>query len=217
MNIQEVNIALFHLINNFGKEFPELNPLFIVLAEYTVFVLALAVICFWIFNKKENRIMVISGGTAFVLAEILGRTAGLLFSNQQPFAALSDVNQLIDYLTASGYLLPSEGQYPLLSVTNAGIDVLLGKAQVFRKQTKVKQLVVDDALFDQFRSLRLTLAQEQNLPPYVVLSDQTLRQLAEVQPKSPIEFLQIKGVGQNKLDKYGDAFLALLADYAEQK
>ncbi len=128
-----------------------------------------------------------------------------------------DVNQLIDYLTASGYLLPSEGQYPLLSVTNAGIDVLLGKAQVFRKQTKVKQLVVDDALFDQLRALRLNLAQEQNLPPYVVFSDQTLRQLAEVQPKSPVEFLQIKGVGQNKLDKYGDAFLALLADYAEQK
>lgn len=128
-----------------------------------------------------------------------------------------DVNQLIDYLTASGYLLPSEGQYPLLSVTNAGIDVLLGKAQVFRKQTKVKQLVVDDALFDQLRSLRLTLAQEQNLPPYVVFSDQTLRELAETQPKSPIEFLQIKGVGQNKLDKYGAAFLALLANYAEQK
>ena len=49
-----------------------------------------------------------------------------------------EVNQLIDYLTASGYLLPSEGQYPLLSVTNAGIDVLLGKAKVYRKQTKVK-------------------------------------------------------------------------------
>jgi len=124
-----------------------------------------------------------------------------------------EVNQLIDYLTASGYLLPSEGQYPLLSVTNAGIDVLLGKAKVYRKQTKVKQLVVDDELFDQLRTLRLNLAQEQNLPPYVVFSDKTLRELAEVQPKTPIEFLQIKGVGQNKLDKYGDAFLALLSEY----
>lgn len=124
-----------------------------------------------------------------------------------------EVNHLIDYLTASGYLLPSEGQYPLLSVTNAGIDVLLGKAKVYRKQTKVKQLVVDDELFDQLRTLRLNLAQEQNLPPYVVFSDKTLRELAEVQPKTPIEFLQIKGVGQNKLDKYGDAFLALLSEY----
>lgn len=126
-----------------------------------------------------------------------------------------DVNQLIDYLTASGYLIPSEGQYPLLSVSSAGVEVLLGKANVYRKQAKVRQLVVDDELFDQLRSLRLTLAQEQNLPPYVVFSDKTLRELAEVQPKTPIEFLQIKGVGQNKLDKYGDAFLAVLNDYRE--
>ncbi|WP_291292046.1 DNA helicase RecQ [Enterococcus sp.] len=126
-----------------------------------------------------------------------------------------EVNQLIDYLTASGYLVPSEGQYPLLSVSAAGVEVLLGKAKVYRKQAKVRQLVVDDELFDQLRSLRLTLAQEQNLPPYVVFSDKTLRELAEVQPKTPIEFLQIKGVGQNKLDKYGDAFLAVLKEYRE--
>lgn len=126
-----------------------------------------------------------------------------------------EVNQLIDYLTASGYLVPSEGQYPLLSVSAAGVEVLLGKAKVYRKQAKVRQLVVDDELFDQLRSLRLTLAQEQNLPPYVVFSDKTLRELAEQQPKNPIEFLQIKGVGQNKLDKYGDAFLAVLKEYRE--
>ena len=126
-----------------------------------------------------------------------------------------EVNQLIDYLTASGYLVPSEGQYPLLSVSATGVEVLLGKAKVYRKQAKVRQLVVDDELFDQLRSLRLTLAQEQNLPPYVVFSDKTLRELAEVQPKTPIEFLQIKGVGQNKLDKYGDAFLAVLKEYQE--
>ncbi|MGM0229829.1 ATP-dependent DNA helicase RecQ [Enterococcus sp. AZ091] len=126
-----------------------------------------------------------------------------------------EVNQLIDYLTASGYLVPSEGQYPLLSVSAAGVEVLLGKAKVYRKQAKVRQLVVDDELFDQLRSLRLTLAQEQNLPPYVVFSDKTLRELAEQQPKTPIEFLQIKGVGQNKLDKYGDAFLAVLKEYRE--
>ena len=96
----------------------------------------------------------------------------------------------------------------------AGVEVLLGKAKVYRKQAKVRQLVVDDELFDQLRSLRLTLAQEQNLPPYVVFSDKTLREL-EQQPKTPIEFLQIKGVGQNKLDKYGDAFLAVLKEYRE--
>ena len=47
-------------------------------------------------------------------------------------------------------------------------------------------------------------------PPYIIFSDQTLKELAEKQPQSTLEFLEIKGVGQNKLEKYGAAFLALL-------
>lgn len=121
-----------------------------------------------------------------------------------------DVVQLIDYLTAEHYLVPSEGQYPLLSLSTEGVEILLGKRKVYRKQTAVKQLVMDNELFERLRELRLSLAQTQNLPPYVIFSDKTLQELAEKQPKNPLEFLQIKGVGQNKLDKYGEAFLAVL-------
>lgn len=121
-----------------------------------------------------------------------------------------DVVQLIDYLTAEQYLTPSEGQYPVLTISAAGIDVLLGKQKVFRKQATVKQLVMDNELFEELRALRLSLAQEQNLPPYVIFSDKTLQELAEKQPQTSLEFLQIKGVGQNKLDKYGKQFLELL-------
>lgn len=121
-----------------------------------------------------------------------------------------EVVQLIDYLTAEQYLTPSEGQYPVLTISATGIDVLLGKQKVFRKQAAVKQLVMDNELFEELRALRLSLAQEQNLPPYVIFSDKTLQELAEKQPQTSLEFLQIKGVGQNKLDKYGTQFLALL-------
>ena len=121
-----------------------------------------------------------------------------------------EVVQLIDYLTAEQYLTPSEGQYPMLTISPAGIEVLLGKRQVFRKQAAVKKLVVDNELFERLRELRLSLAQAQNLPPYVIFSDKTLQELAENQPQTPIEFLQIKGVGQNKLEKYGEQFLAVL-------
>ena len=96
MKNHDVNIALFRLINDFGKEFPGLNPLFIMLAEYSVFLLALGVIGFWLTRKRENRMMVMCAGTAFFIAEILGKTAGLIFSNKQPFAVLADVNQLIE-------------------------------------------------------------------------------------------------------------------------
>ena len=121
-----------------------------------------------------------------------------------------EVSGLIDYLTAEHYLVPSEGQYPLLTVSEQGISVLLGKQEVYRKQAPVKQLVADDALFEELRSLRSQLAQEKNLPPYVIFSDKTLMELAEKQPQTSREFLQIKGVGKSKLDNYGEQFLALL-------
>lgn len=121
-----------------------------------------------------------------------------------------EVSGLIDYLTAEHYLVPSEGQYPLLTVSEQGISVLLGKQEVYRKQAPVKQLVADDALFEEMRSLRSQLAQEKNLPPYVIFSDKTLMELAEKQPQTSLEFLQIKGIGKSKLDNYGEQFLALL-------
>ncbi|WP_251867941.1 DNA helicase RecQ [Enterococcus malodoratus] len=132
-------------------------------------------------------------------------TYGLMKDQSQ-----KDVSNLIDYLTAERYLVPTEGQYPLLTVSEQGIAVLLGKQEVYRKQAPVKQLVADDELFEKMRSLRSQLAQEKNLPPYVIFSDKTLTELAEKQPQTSLEFLQIKGVGKSKLDNYGDQFLALL-------
>lgn len=132
-------------------------------------------------------------------------TYGLMKEHSQ-----KEVANLIDYLTAEQYLVPSKGQYPLLSVSEQGISVLLGKKEVYRKQAPVKQLVADDELFEKLRSLRSQLAQEKNLPPYVIFSDKTLTELAEKQPQTSLEFLQIKGVGKSKLDNYGEQFLTLL-------
>ncbi|MEG0254710.1 MAG: DNA helicase RecQ [Vagococcus sp.] len=127
-----------------------------------------------------------------------------------------EITQLIDYLTAEQLLIPSKGQYPLLSLSDEGINVLLGKKKVFRKQLVVKQLVVDDELFNKLKELRSDLASEQNLPPYVVFSDKTLQEMVEKQPQTSLDFLQIKGVGQNKLDKYGEAFMALIKENKEK-
>ena len=69
-------------------------------------------------------------------------TYGLMKEHSQ-----KEVANLIDYLTAEQYLIPSKGQYPLLSVSEQGISVLLGKKEVYRKQAPVKQLVADDELF----------------------------------------------------------------------
>jgi ATP-dependent DNA helicase RecQ len=95
--------------------------------------------------------------------------------------------------------------------------VLLGKKKVTRKQLVVKQIVQDDQLFNRLREIRSDLADEKNLPPYVIFSDKTLQEMVDRQPKSSLEFLQIKGVGQNKLDQYGDIFMSAIKNYLEEK
>lgn len=129
-----------------------------------------------------------------------------------------EVTQLIDYLTAERYLIPSDGQFPLLSVSTEGVQVLLRERKVFRKEDqKVRKVAVDDALFERLRELRMDMAQEAGVPPYVVFSDSTLKEMCEKLPQTTIQLLQIKGVGQNKLDKYGTAFLEVIKEYQETK
>jgi len=72
---------------------------------------------------------------------------------------------------------------------------------------------VGDPLFDALRACRRELAQEAGVPPYVVFHDSTLREMAEQRPASLTELGHISGVGQRKLDAYGNAFLAAIRPY----
>ncbi|KER37326.1 hypothetical protein AL00_06570 [Sphingobium indicum F2] len=72
---------------------------------------------------------------------------------------------------------------------------------------------VGDPLFDALRACRRELAQEAGVPPYVIFHDSTLREMAEQRPTNLTELGHISGVGQRKLDAYGDAFLAAIRPY----
>ena len=72
---------------------------------------------------------------------------------------------------------------------------------------------VDEGLFEKLRELRLGIAREKNLPPYVVFSDAALRDMARKRPASRAEFLQIKGVGEKKAEDYEDRFLFAIRTY----
>lgn len=128
----------------------------------------------------------------------------------------NQIEELIDYLTASGYLTMPDPQYPTLHVTALGAAVLHGEKDVTRKVTVIKQhsaAPVDSELFEHLRALRYELAEKQNVPPYVIFSDQTLREMCSALPTNDEEMLAIKGVGQAKIAKYGPQFLAAIAKY----
>ena len=73
------------------------------------------------------------------------------------------------------------------------------------------------ALWERLRTLRRDLAQAQNLPPYVIFGDITLRELVRRRPQDLDELSQITGVGAVKLERYGADFLAVLTGYAAEQ
>ncbi|MEO9337817.1 DNA helicase RecQ [Mesorhizobium sp. SB112] len=72
----------------------------------------------------------------------------------------------------------------------------------------------DRALFQALREKRMEIAKAQNLPPYVIFHDKTLIELAAARPASRIEMAGVPGVGEAKLDRYGPAFLSVIAQHA---
>ncbi|AVV98424.1 DNA helicase RecQ [Lactiplantibacillus plantarum] len=134
-------------------------------------------------------------------------TYGLMSGQRQ-----KSVVELIDFLTASGYLQSVGGQYPTLTVSASGVAVLKGTTTVHRKTAqKVQQTVPENsALFEQLRTLRRQLAEEQGVPPFVIFSDRTLHSMCDLMPEDDAAFLTVKGVGASKLEKYGETFMATI-------
>lgn len=161
-------------------------------------------------NYGKQMLMKVLAGSKEQKLQALGfghlSTYGLMKNQSQ-----KETMQLIEYLISNGYLLTINGEYPVLKVTERGIQVLKGQESVYRKEPKKVQQLSDeetDTLFEVLRELRTDLASEAGVPPYVVFSDSTLKEMSRIRPSSRLEMLQIKGVGQSKLDKYGEAFIS---------
>ena len=71
----------------------------------------------------------------------------------------------------------------------------------------------EESLFQKLRELRRTIAQEIGKPPYIVFSDKTLRDMARIKPVTNAQFLAVNGVGQHKLDLYGQRFIQTIASF----
>ncbi len=114
MNLSEINIELFRMFNDLGKEVMFLNPIMIFFAKYMKYFLLFGIIMYWFTRKRENRIMIISSMFAFVVAEVFGAIAGAIHSNNQPFAELSNVNQLIGHAIDNSF--PSDHAIEFFSI-----------------------------------------------------------------------------------------------------
>ena len=87
------------------------------------------------------------------------------------------------------------------------------KAEEVRRslQRAVDLPPVEARLFDALRAERSRLARQQGVPPYVIFHDTTLRAMAQARPRTRAQMIDLPGVGKTKLDRYGEAFLAVVA------
>ena len=134
-------------------------------------------------------------------------------------------------LVAGGYLESDIEAYGGLKLAESAKPVLKGEAEVWLRQdvevvatrkvskaergTRAKEgyeEVADDPLWHALKAKRMELAKEQGVPPYVIFHDSTLLEILNQKPGSLTEMSQITGVGQAKLERYGDAFLEVLED-----
>ena len=145
-------------------------------------------------------------------------TFGLL-----PGAPAAEVRGYIEQLVGQGLLQVTDDAYPVLHLTPKGVALLkddaaspglsLARQKVPRKDApRLRSRVeaeswddVDRALFDRLRAVRLDVARERGVPPYVIFHDATLREMARLQPRSLSALLEVKGVGARKADDLGVA------------
>ncbi|MDD9858819.1 MAG: DNA helicase RecQ [Gammaproteobacteria bacterium] len=137
---------------------------------------------------------------------------------------------IIRQLTAAGLLTPDPHGHGGLRLTPEARAVLKGEQAIRlrklprRDAAKKKSAPrpsppaasLDDRdrlLFEELRKLRLALAREQKVPPYVIFHDSTLRDMAGRKPSDEAEMLEISGVGRDKLKRYGAAFLAVVEEF----
>ena len=134
---------------------------------------------------------------------------------------------IVDELLAQDVIYQDGGTYPVLKMTEEGKNILFGKEKVSalkREETKKKPRKgkwsvfedYDKTLFDRLRALRKRLADEQQVPPYIIFSDKTLHEMCRCYPASLPEMVAINGVGNAKLERYGDEFMEEIRTYLEE-
>lgn len=132
------------------------------------------------------------------------------------------IKDLIYFLITEGYIETFGDKYPVLRLTANASKVLFEgeKVTIKRKIEKFIEAQVDEVydakLFEILKALRKRISEETHVPPFIVFSDTSLKQMATYFPTSEKQMLKISGVGYSKFDKYGNRFLETIRPYVSE-
>jgi ATP-dependent DNA helicase RecQ len=135
---------------------------------------------------------------------------------------------VIRQLIVRGLLSVDVENFGSLRLTDNCRPILRGEQDIFLRKDNLKEAAKskkkarkgavkpeDNDLWEALRACRKDLADENNIPPYMVFHDATLKAMLEARPMSRIELLTVSGVGESKLEKYGHEFIEVICRHAE--
>lgn len=144
------------------------------------------------------------------------------------------IRELINLMITEGYLYQTKAQYSVLRIGDIGpllnddAQIILKvdrqetepekkskSAKAMRKKVAGELTSQGSELFELLRKLRIEIASEEGVPPYIIFSDKTLIDMCIKLPENEEQFLDVSGVGAHKLEKYGDRFLRVIREFKE--
>lgn len=136
----------------------------------------------------------------------------------------AEISELITKLIDEEYIHQTEGKYPILEVTQKSYPILKGqKSLTMRLAVKedlhreIQQAEIDRSLFDKLKERRKYLADKASVPPYVIFSEASLRDMCAKLPTNENDFLRISGVVIKKHEKYAKEFIPIIKEYKNSK
>jgi len=138
-----------------------------------------------------------------------------------------NIRSMIDELIVDEVLEKTDGQYPLLKAGPRAREALLGDEPIRMTLNRrgseptgrrvSAKMTVDKKLLTRLIALRREIAEEQHVPPFIIFTNATLRDMANKKPTTRREMLRVAGVGEGKMARYGSAFIREIERYEEEQ
>ncbi|MBQ3665495.1 MAG: DNA helicase RecQ [Lachnospiraceae bacterium] len=177
-------------------------------------------------------------GLNIILGTLLGANRARLKEigaiDYKSYGILKDSNErdlrlLIDNMLVEGYIIQTDDRYSVLKIgdisrlkkEDAHVFIRKSEENTEFSKSSAKNRSTDSLtregyeLFEKLRRLRLVIAKEEAMPPYIIFNDKTLIDMCVKMPENRQEMFRVSGVGENKYEKYGQRFLDEIAEYVE--
>lgn len=157
-------------------------------------------------------------------------------NNQSTYGLLktyteADVKRMINYLIVNKFALQTQEQLPIIKLNKNSVDVLKGNAKVLMKVQKGDKLnsagnskgkmpqyantEINEEMYNYLKNVRNEIAQQENVPAYIIFSNSALVDMCNKKPVTMSDFININGVGEQKLNRYGKIFTTAIGLFVE--